>query len=202
MDAARQMEAFLAGTAVEDANTLSYDVNLCQRYASLGTSLNPNETMSISANGSAPTRIDANMRQSLLARLPILQHTHIDISGRVLAADVRRQRFQLWLSNSHYVDAPFTGEQELQVTEALHSHDSMQLRLRGEGNVGRNGLIESIDRIDRIDEIGSHGTLHDPDAPTVDELIARAFRDVSEEDWAALPTDLAERHDEFVSGSH
>ena len=40
----------------------------------------------------------------------------------------------------------------------------------------------------------------DPTAPTIPEMIAEAFADVAEEDWAALPTNFAEHHNEHFVG--
>lgn len=39
----------------------------------------------------------------------------------------------------------------------------------------------------------------DHDAPTLSEMIERALADVPDEVWAALPRDMAERHDDYFA---
>ena len=40
----------------------------------------------------------------------------------------------------------------------------------------------------------------DPTAPTISEMVADAFADVTDEDWAALPTNFAKHHNEYFVG--
>ena len=172
---------------------------LCSVYGTLGTKLPEDCTMGLSAEGRELVRVDGLARQSFLERLPGVASSPVEVSGRVLAADVHRRRFQLWLDSTLYVEAPFTYEQERRITEALRSHDFMKLRVRGHGFVHRNGDIERIDRVDEVEEVGLEQGSFDPEASTIDELIASAFAGVREKDWASLPADLSARHDEYLN---
>ena len=199
-NAAAYMYSVFAGSGGAEPLPDHLDEGLCLLYSKLGTSIAAPCGMGISRNGSDTAFVSATARQSLLDRLPSLRRSIVDLSGRVLAADVHRQRFQLWLDHSQYVEAPFTRDQERQITEALSAHESMRVSIRGEGYVRRDGNIESLESVDQVDLIGGLQTEYDPTAPTIDELVTNAFVDVPREDWTALPIDLSERHDHYLSG--
>ena len=176
------------------------DDQLCDIYGDLGTKLPLGCTLEFVPTGKTGASINAAARQQFLDRVPDMTTDIVDISGRVLAADVHRRTFQLWLDSAMRVDAKFSEEQERRITEALHEHDSLRVRLRGSGQFRRNGEIVRVDRVDRVDELGDSNRVFDSSASTISEMVAVAFSGVPDDVWASLPTDLAERHDEYLSG--
>ena len=88
------------------------DARLCDLYGDLGTRLPSGCTLKFAPNGETGELIDAAARQQFRDRLPDTTTDVVDVSGRVLAADVYRRTFQLWLDSTTRVDAEFTEEQE------------------------------------------------------------------------------------------
>lgn len=52
----------------------------------------------------------------------------------------------------------------------------------------------------KIDERPEDPFVFDPTAPTIAEMVEQCFADVPDEEWDLLPTDLAERHDDYLTG--
>ena len=176
--------------------------SLCDTYAQLGSRLPSGATLAFVPANRRPTRINDIARVQFRRRLPNTVDDIVDVIGRVLAADVHRHTFQLWLSMTESVNAIFSPEQEDQITAALHEHDSIELRVRGFGRYRSDGEIYRIDRVDSIDDVSLENWVFDPTAPTVSEMVTAAFAAVPDDEWGSLPQDLAARHDDYFSAAH
>ena len=174
---------------------------LVNTYAQLGSKLDSSAVLSFAPRGSARTRIDPFLRKRFRERIPDSYDGIVDLIGHVLAADVHRRTFQIWLGAMLHVNADFSDEQENLITSALHDHDAMQVRIRGRGRYRITGELMHVDRVDQIDPLRPDATELDPDEPTLSQMIERAFADVPAETWEALPRDMAERHDDYFNGT-
>lgn len=174
---------------------------LVNTYAQLGSKLESSAALSFTPRGGARTRIDPFLRKQFRERIPDSYDGIVDLIGRVLAADVHRRTFQIWLGRTLHINADFSSEQENQITSALRDHDAMQLRIRGRGRYRITGDLIHIDQVERIDPLHPDDIELDPDEPMLSQMIERAFADVPAETWEALPQDMAERHDDYFSGA-
>ena len=172
---------------------------LVNTYAQLGSKLDPSAALSFAPRGGARTRIDPLLRKRFRERIPDSYDGVVDLIGHVLAADVHRRTFQIWLGTTLHVNADFSDEQENLITSALRDHDAMQLRIRGRGRYRITGELMHVDRVDQIDPLHPDDIELDPDEPTLSQMIERAFADVPAETWQALPRDMAERHDDYFA---
>ena len=191
-------DAFAATRAASDPSR-GISERLCHTYAQLGTKLEASATLTFSRADGPSAIIDQISRQAFSRHLPDTYVDIVDVSGRVLAADVRLQTFQLWLDQDNCVVASFTPDQERHITTALHDHESLQLRVRGIGEFLKNGALYRINRIDLINELGDDQFEFDHNAPSVVDLLDKAFTGISDSDWKGLPLDLASRHDDLFS---
>lgn len=174
---------------------------LVDTYAQLGSKLDPATALSLTPRGGARTRIDPFLRKRFRERIPDSYEGVVDLIGHVLAADVHRRTFQIWLGSRLHVNADFSNEQENLITSALHDHDAMQLRIRGRGRYRVTGELMHVDLVNQIDPLHPDDIELDPDGLTLSQMIERAFANVPTETWEALPRDMAERHDDYFSGS-
>ena len=125
----------------------------------------------------------------------------VEVSGRVLEADVRRKRCQVWLDDDTYVSVAFTaGEQESQITSALGSHKHTQVIVHGLGAFTPEGELKGIIRTDRVRLRPLDAPSVDPNAPNIMESIAEIVKDVPDEEWDKLPADLSSRLDYYLYG--
>ena len=119
--------------------------------------------------------------------------------GRIRADDVRRGASRVWLGPRECVDLNLTVEQQERVAAALHDRDATLVRVRGKGHYRLTGELLHAHEVEQVDLLDLDLFTPDPDAPTLSEMIERAFADVPDEVWATLPRDMAERHDDYFA---
>ena len=119
--------------------------------------------------------------------------------GRIRADEVRRGASRVWLGLRECVDLNLTIEQRERVAAALHDRDATLVRVRGKGRYRVTGELLHAHEVEQVDLLDPDISTPDPDAPTLSEMIERAFADVPDEVWAALPRDMAERHDDYFA---
>ena len=174
---------------------------LVKTYAALGATLDSSAALSFAPPEGARTNIDPFLRKRFRERIPDSYEGIVDLIGRVLAADVHRRTFQIWLDRTEHVNADFSGDQESTITSALHDHEVVQLHIRGHGRYQMTGELLHIDLVDQIDLLGPDNVTFDPSEPSFSEMVEQAFANVPNEVWESLPRDLAERHDDYFSGT-
>ena len=132
-----------------------------------------------------------------------IKHTKIkiDIIGRVLEADVRQKKFQIWINAKDKVTVRFTEEQESTVTTALKEHDSVRLRVAGLGKYNPDGSVDRITRVNNLTPEPEDEWRFDPTAPRIEDVIASHFEDVPDEEWDNLPSDLIDNLDHYLYGT-
>ena len=173
--------------------------DLCDRYSQLGTALPSDSSLTLEPPGTDSIPIDDASRLAFRNRIPDTTMDLIDVTGRILAVDVHLRVFQIWLDSTTKAQAAFNDAQERQVINALKDHDSVRVRLCGTGRLLRTGEIYRIDQVDRVDTLGDETRSFDPDAPTIAEMVKVAFADVSDDVWSTFPSNLSERHDEYLA---
>jgi len=123
----------------------------------------------------------------------------VDVSGEIRAAELKARvggSFVIRLENGDSVNSLFSNEQESIITEALHQHRRLRLRIRGVGEFDPTRRLRRIVRIDRIEEFSVNS-----DRLPIWEEIAEISAAIPDEEWSKVPTDLAENLEHYLYGS-
>jgi hypothetical protein len=126
----------------------------------------------------------------------------IDLSGEVRATDLDGGMFTLRIEDGSKVEGGrFTKDQERKVTEALKEHETKRLRVIGVGEFDMSSrklkkIVETLD----VDAVPAETLMYDGNVPPIWEEIAKLGKQVSEKDWAKVPTDLAKNLDHYLYG--
>ncbi len=169
-------------------------------YALLGKSLSKNERLEFAPPGKDMACVTKLVRDRLASLAETSYQDEADITGRVLAADVRKRQFQVWIDNQTSVSVAFTAEQESKITTALKEHKAMRLRVRGRGEFTSQGMLRKITEVECLDTVRGEDSAFDAGAPAIEDVIAEIFRDVPDEEWDRVPRDLSYRLDSYLYG--
>ena len=123
----------------------------------------------------------------------------VRLVGRIRADDVRCGTFRIWLGPTECVDVNLSVEQQERIAAVLNDRDATLVRVRGDGRYRITGELLRAHEVERVDFLDPDLFQFDHNAPTLSEMIERAFADVPDEVWASLPHDLAERHDDYFA---
>lgn len=204
----------------EDANRavlLAYDVfeaagrdaplperlpkDLVAEYAKWGAALGDDEEIEFGPPNRPPTKVNRRRREKLLAFVEGPYDDAVDITGSVLEADVKQQRFQLWLDERTRVAVVFSAEQEERVTTALQKHQSVRVRVRGRGQHTAQGRLESVNELLELTLLPEGEEPYDATARPIEDIISELAAEVPQEEWARVPKDLAENLDHYLYGA-
>lgn len=170
-------------------------------FGEWGETLAPNEWILMDGqNGNGP-RFDTAIRERILNTKRDRYEDMVDLVGEVRAAELKARdggSFLVLLENGDSLPGVFTDEQETRITEALHDHRQVRLRIVGLGEFETSGQLRRLLRVDRLEERPAGETPFDPDAPPIWETIAEIGKSIPEEEWDKVPTDLATNLDHYL----
>ena len=175
--------------------------SLIPDYAKFGEEISPEDSFEFCRPGGAPSRIKPEHGKRLLGFQDDPHETRVDVTGEVLEADVRQKRFQLWTDDRTKVPVSFAEEHEIQVTTALKEHRDLRIRVKGAAEISSSGKIIRIDTVEEL-EIQPVGELaYDHSARPIEDVLAELAAEATEEDWTAVPSDLAKNVDHYLYGT-
>ncbi len=119
----------------------------------------------------------------------------------MLEADVKQKRFQRWTDERTKVPVSFAEEHETQVTTALKEHRSVRIRVKGIAAVSPSGAITKIEQVEELVVQPVGEIAYDHSARPIEDVLAEIAAEASEEDWSAVPTDLAKNVDHYLYGT-
>lgn len=197
------MLAYEVFKAIEQNATLpeSFPRSLVTEYTKLGQTLAETEEIEIVPAQREPVRL------TVVSRARLMEYTHeeyeaqVDATGHVLEADVKRQRFQLWLDDTTRVTVSFTAAQEDEVTTALKEHERVSLQVRGMGQYSAAGALMRITRIDEMSLKLSNELEFDFGARRIEDILWELSDQVPETEWSSLPSDLTDDLDHYLYGT-
>ncbi len=123
---------------------------------------------------------------------------HIEATGEVLEADVRRKRFELWINGKTKLSVPFSEDQEADVTTALKEHETLRLWVKGPADFSPKGELERLKSVDRMKLCPVGETPFDDSARPIGEVLEELAREVPQEEWDRLPEDLIDNLDHYI----
>lgn len=174
--------------------------HLVSEYAKWGQSLVEDEEVELDLPERRPARVSPGYRERLAKFAESPYEADAEATGKVLEADVRQKRFQLWRQDDTVVSVSFTGEQEELVTTALKNHKSILLLVRGWGEYTVSGQLQRFIQVNSLEVVRPGPTLFDPTAPAIEDVLASIAAEIPQEEWNRLPADLTDDLDHYLYG--
>ena len=171
---------------------------LFSEYARLGEGLSASCTLQFAPPKQQFARVTKHDRDRLALIAETSYEDELDITGRVLEADVRHRKFQIWIDDETSVSASFTSTQEAQVTSALKEHESMRLRVQGRGKFTSDGKPRKITEVVNLNTVDDQGSAFDSDAPQIEDVVSGMFSQIPDNEWDRVPNDLSHRLDSYI----
>lgn len=171
--------------------------SLLPSYMSLGSSLSGEELLEFGPPGKVMAQATPKVRERLLAVHHGSYDDEIDILANVYEVNLRSQRFRVESYYGKSTIIGFPNEQTEVVLRALDSQGKRRLRIRGTGTFDADGTLRSLDNPEEI-SLERDTISFDPNAPTVEEKIAKLVSEIPQQELDKLPSDLAERHDHYA----
>lgn len=148
-----------------------------------------------------PAVVTPHSRETLLAFQDAPHEAFADITGEILAADVRQQRFQLWINERTPVAASFTSEFEDKVTAALRDHKTTRVRVVGRAEFSPQGEPIRLTSIETWEvQPVTEAPLDETERP-IEQILTELAGEVPEADWKRLPGDLTSHLDHYLYGT-
>ena len=172
---------------------------ILQKIAKLGGKLPEKSELFFAPHAKSMEPISKESRTRLAAIVNNSYKDELDIIGKVLEADIKRRKFQLWVNDQDSISIPFTQEQEHKITTALKDHIVTQVRVKGNAEFNSQGHLQKVIEIYDINIYNEDSDV-DHNAPNINEEIDNIFGNVSDDIWKNIPSDLSHRHDFYVYG--
>jgi hypothetical protein len=178
-----------------------FSQSLVGEYEKLGQTLTDEEEIEITPPNRKPVHLTVVSRSRLSVFAQQGYEARVEVSGHVLEADVKRQRFQLWLNEKTQVIVRFTAGQEDEVTTALKEHQRLSLHIKGIGQHSATGELIKIEDIDEMSLAPETEQEFDASARRIEDVLQDLADKVPEKDWGTLPADLTDDLDHYLYGT-
>ncbi|MBW1701998.1 MAG: hypothetical protein JRJ11_12620 [Deltaproteobacteria bacterium] len=172
---------------------------LLPEYARWGQSLDGDEAVEMQVSEKKPAYLTLANRQKLEKFVETPHEDRVEIRGEVFEADVKKGRFQLWSGEDTAVTAVFTPEQEDQVTTALKEHKTARMFVKGSGEYSPQGKLLRVMQVDEL-RLSTSETHYDKSARPIEDLLEELAREIPQEEWDKLPSDLNDNLDHYLYG--
>lgn len=174
---------------------------LVPEYERWGQSLADDEAIEVVTVEKRPVRVTSMSRSRLAAFAEGVHEGHVDVTGEVLEADVRQKRFQVWLDEKIGITVTFSPEQENEVTNALRDHRTLWLQVIGIGEFSAQGKPLRITQVEELRLQPRKEVTYDTAARPIEDILSELAREIPEEDWKRLPSDLTDNLDHYLYGT-
>ncbi|HPA46915.1 MAG TPA: hypothetical protein PK395_14200 [bacterium] len=205
-EAARIVDKTLIAIQQDNPLPEQLPTNVIPLFGNLGKTLGPEEGIEFGGREEAGVRprFDETIRRRLLNARSECYEDLLCLVGEVRAVHLKAREeggtFTIQTENGDSIEGNFSAIWETDITEALHEHNSVRLRIEGLGEFDPNGKLHRIVRIDQMQKCQSGEVPFDPDAPPIWEVLARIGASVPKEDWDRLPVDLSSNLDHYLYG--
>jgi hypothetical protein len=171
-------------------------------FEDFGRALQPDEGVeSLTPGRARPADYTPRTRSVLVARAGNGCEDPVDVTGEGRGASLRLTGggdFTLSLDNGGKAEGIFSPEQEARLTQALHGHQTLRLRVRGTGQFDPNGALRRIKAATQVDIVARGEAGFDPAAKPIWEIVEEIGRFVPLEARARVPTDGARHLDHHL----
>ena len=174
---------------------------LVSEYERWGQGLLEDEAIEVITAGKEPVCVTQVSRARLATFVEGAHEGYVDVTGEVLEADVRQRRFQIWPDERTGVQVTFSPDQESCVTDALKDHRTLRLQVIGVGEFSPQGKPLRITRVERLQIQPVGEVAYDSTARPIEDVLADLAREVPQENWNLLPSDLTDNLDHYLYGT-
>lgn len=179
--------------------------NVIPLFREFGRSLRESETLFVqSRHRSTAAPYTAKARQRLADWTEATYQDVVDAIGEVNMANVRGGAFELTvLPGQPPVKGKFTEAQEAEVLNALQSHATSRLHVRGVGEFAQSDRqLRKLLRVDTVAAATTTEPAYVEGTKPIWETLAELGASVPDEVWDKVPTDLAKRLDHYLYSSN
>ena len=174
-------------------------------FAKWGESLQPDESIILGRRNGHSPMLNAGIRERLRARIPTNEPYLDDVNllGEIRAADLDHQAggsFRIRLDNGDSVPGVFSEAQESTITEALHSHLKIRLRIAGQGQFDASGQLQRVMQVDSHEMIPAGEIPFDETAPSVLDIFSELRQSMPAGALGEMPTDLSVNLKHYLYG--
>ena len=185
---------------VNNKQTLAdaYPPEILKDYSRFGESLSEEGELSFAPRGETMERVNSETRARLAEYVAVPRQGAVDITGEILGEDVQNGLFHIWYDEKAKIAVEFTEEQQSDISTALKEHRSLHLRVLGQGEFNSQGNLEKIMQVDMLDIIPGQKLKPNRNSPHITDVILNIFKDVPDEVWKQIPSDLSHNHDYYL----
>ncbi len=179
--------------------------NVIPLFRDFGRSLRDSETLFIqSRHRSTAAPYTAKARLRLADWTEATYEDVVDAIGEVNMANVRGGAFELTVAQGQPpVKGKFTEAQEGEVLNALQSHATTRLHVKGVGEFSQSDRqLRKLLRVDSVAAASTTEVAYVEGAKPIWETLAELGASVPDEVWEKVPTDLAKRLDHYLYSSN
>jgi len=201
-EAATLVDATIAAAAADELLPNQLPASVIPLFMEFGKSLRNNEVVHVRARTSAQeVGYTPQARKRLAEWTADTYEDRIDVVGEVSMANVRGGAFGLLLSDRQSaIPGRFTEAQEIEILDALRSHRTSRLRIRGAGEftvVDR--LLRKILHVDEVSVVAGTEPPFVEGTKPIWETVQEIGASVPGKHWEQVPTDLATRLDHYLN---
>jgi hypothetical protein len=172
--------------------------NVIPLFQEFGKTLRSDEFMVVSTRGARTgARYDAGVKARILSWASTPYSDSVNLIGEVRGTDLDGLRFTLRLTDGRKIPGRFEAEQEVTILEALGEHSSRRLRVIGLGDHSPDGSLQQISKVERVEIVEPETHSMPLQAPIWQRLVTIG-RDLPDDVWADVPTDLATNVDQYL----
>lgn len=178
--------------------------NVIPLFRDFGRSLRDSETLFVqSRHRAVAAPYTAKARKCLADWTEATYEDVVDAIGEVNMANIRGGAFELTVhSGQPPVKGKFTEAQEAEVLNALQSHATTRLHVKGVGEFSQSDRqLRKLLRVDSVAAASTTEAVYVDGAKPIWETLAELGASVPDEIWDQVPTDLAKRLDHYLYSS-
>ena len=169
--------------------------------ALLGAELRPDETIKTQSTRSPrAAEYTVATRERVQRLIEPVYEDRVEITGEVRSADIDQRHFAIRDAGGRKIPAKFQPEQEAEITDALHTHDSCRVHVSGVGEFAtRDGSLRRLLRVDSLERRPAEDRDdYDSSVPPLWQSIVALGEALPVEEWDRVPTDLSRNLDHYL----
>lgn len=175
---------------------------LLQKFSEYGKTLQAGEWIEHrSGIGASLCHYDNEVRARLSSFAESTYEDHVDVTGEVTMAKVKRPRMTIETSDGREIEAAFRPEDEDAITTALKQHRTARLRIIGRGQFSISGVLQRVHAVIRTQLLPAGEIPFDHSAKPIWDQFAEIIGTIPDDELAKLPTDGADNHDYYIYGA-
>jgi hypothetical protein len=197
----------LVASTIEAARTNQplpnrFPKDLLQKFSDYGRTLRDDEWIEHRAiSGESLCRYDDVVRQRLTSFADSSYEDHVDVTGEVTMAKIKKPRMTIEASDGREIEAAFRPEDEDAITTALKQHRTARLRIIGRGQFSVSGVLQKVHTVTRTQLLPAGEIPFDRSSKPIWDQFVQILGTIPDDELAKLPTDGADNHDFYIYGA-